>query len=231
MLSCLTCDCLKKKYCRKNIFKERQNIAGCHLYFEDIFDLFRPSFKMAYSLARKGFSNASIIVIVTSFEIICRECIVYALTEDRRRLRAFGEKTFKLKDLLESNFGEEIIRKMIRSVDFLNLKESNSAFQRVYNFGLKNVADTINPSTWTLLKLTILLRHQIVHHGGNLNESFKQQFDELLQNLGKERKTPFQKIIGKRDITIEKSLNVLLLTNMESFLNEMLERVAKEFGI
>ena len=188
---------------------------------------------MAYSLAWKGFSHASIIVIVTSFEITCRECIVYALTQDKRRLRALGEKTFKLRDLLESNFDkEEIIRKMIRSINFINLKESNSIFRRVYNFELKNVADGINKYMWTLLNLTLLLRHQIVHHGGKLSESVKQKCDEMLQNLDEESRIRFLRIFSNQwGIAMEEDINLQLLTNMESFLNEMLERVAKEFGI
>lgn len=203
------------------------------IYFEDISESFRPSFKMAYSLAWKGFSHASIIVIVTSFEITCRECIVYALTQDKRRLRALGEKTFKLRDLLESNFDkEEIIRKMIRSINFINLKESNSIFRRVYNFELKNVADGINKYMWTLLNLTLLLRHQIVHHGGKLSESVKQKCDEMLQNLDEESRIRFLRIFSNQwGIAMEEDINLQLLTNMESFLNEMLERVAKEFGI
>lgn len=222
--------------CRKGeqlqVYLQSSKISPNHMYFEDIFDSFRPSFKMAYNLAWEGFPYASIIVIVTSFEITCRECIVYALTEDKRRLMAFGEKTFKLRDLLESNFDEEeIIRKMIRSIDFQNLRESNSVFQRVYNFELKNVADSIDSSMWTLLNLTILLRHQIVHHGGKLSESVKQKCDELLQNLDEESRVRFRRIVGNKSVVIEEDLNLHLLTNMESFLNEMLGRVAKEFEI
>ena len=202
------------------------------LIFEDIYELFRPSFKMAYSLAREGFAYASLIVIVTSFEITCRECIVYALTKDKRRLKVFGEKTFKLKDLVETKFSEEeIVRKLIRSIDFQNLTESNAVFRRAYNFKLKDVAQSIGPYVWTILNLTILLRHQIVHHGGHLNEAFTQRVDNLLKDLGEEERIDFLRIIGNDDVEIDENLNIKILTNMESFLNEILNRVAKEFGI
>lgn len=187
---------------------------------------------MAYSLAHSGFAYASLVIIVTSFEITCRECIVYALTKDTRRLKAFGEKTFKLKDLVETGFDEEeIVRKLIRSVDFQNLAESNAVFRRVYKFTLKDVTQSIGPYVWTILNLTIFLRHQIVHHGGHLDEAFKQRVDNLLKDLGEQERVKFQRIIGNDDVEIKENLNIEMLTNMESCLNEILNRVAKEFGI
>jgi hypothetical protein len=187
---------------------------------------------MAYSLARGGFNYAALIVIVTSFEITCRECIIYALTEDRRRMKAFKEKTVKVGTLIEINFNkEEVIRRMIRSIDFLDLKENNSIFERVFDFKLKDIADNIDPSVWTLLKLTILLRHQIVHHGGRVDMLWKQKFEKILNNMSEEDKNSFRKIIGEHNLSICEDLTIKMLSNMESFLNKLLDRIAHELGI
>lgn len=187
---------------------------------------------MAYSLAREGFNHAALIVIVTSFEITCRECIIYALTEDRRRMKAFKEKTVKVSTLIETNFDkEEVIRRMMRSIDFLDLKENNSVFERVFGFKLKGIADNIGLSVWALLELTILLRHQIVHHGGHVDVLWKQKFEKMLNNMSEDDKNSFRKIIGEHTLSICRDLTIKMLSNMESFLNKLLDRIAQEFGI